>query len=214
MGQKWSKEPEDYYLGNGGSPYGLNHITGILSHDRRTDVIFPEGESTVVIGSRSGLSLLDVKTKKNKAPDMLRRLGLVVRTHGSRLTKSASVVVTDMLRVDASGKLVPRNKTYGLDVRNWRGTKGPAEASGAIRIGDAIYSINGARVPNKSRSQIIKMLGELSSRQLIITFRHGETMAQVPWEMEHCIDPPEGDYVEPDNEWGFLTPMKLGSVSI
>ncbi|KAF0700447.1 Aste57867_9031 [Aphanomyces stellatus] len=223
MGQKWSKQRDDYYLGNGGSPYALNNITGILSHDRRTDVVLADGGSggdgpetqTVVIGSRGGLPLLDVKgKKKNKQPDLFKRLGLVVRTHGSRLTKSAHVVVTDMLRVVDGAKIVPRNKTWGADARNWQGVKGPAEASGAIRVGDSIYSINGARVTNKSRSQVVKLLGEHGNRPIVLTFRHGDTMPTVPWEMETCVDPPDGEYIEPENEWGFLTPMKIGSVSI
>ncbi|RLO07304.1 hypothetical protein DYB28_006114 [Aphanomyces astaci] len=228
MGHVWSKQqqPDDYYLGhNGGAPYGLGNLTGILSHDRRTDVVYSDVASssdtshTVAIGSRTNLPIIlldsDTTTKKKaKHIDVLRRLGLVVRTSGSCLTKSASVVVTDVLRIVDGTKVVARNKTWGPDPRTWHGVKGPAEASGGIRIGDSIYAINGARLVNKSKRQVVKMLGECCSRQrsVVVTFRHGDAMAAVPWEAELCADVPEGEYIETDHEWGCL--MKVGSVSI
>ncbi|ETW06545.1 hypothetical protein H310_02772 [Aphanomyces invadans] len=232
MGHSWSKQqPDDYYLGhNGGAAYGLGHLTGILSHDRRTDVVYSDVDDaphTVTIGSRAGLPILvldsDNGSKKNKPVDLPRRLGIVVRTSGSRLTKSATVVVTDFLRIVDGTKVVPRNKTWGTDPRNWQGVKGPAEASGGIRIGDTIHAINGSRLVNKSKRQVIKMLGECcaSTRQqqrssVVVTFRHGDIIPAVPWETEQCVDPPEGEFVETDHEWGCLAPlqMKDGSVSI
>ncbi|EQC39120.1 hypothetical protein SDRG_03328 [Saprolegnia diclina VS20] len=219
MGQTWSTQKDDYYVGST-SPYTMNSFsTGALSHDRKTDVIYDtddHGEETLVIGARANLPLLDIKGKKQKQSDLLKRMGLVVRTSGSRLTRSASVVITDVVRLDGA-KLVPRNKTYGSAPANWppSSVKGPAEASGALRIGDSIYSINGVKVVNKSRSQVIRLIAEASTHPLVLTFRHGDAMAQVQWDQELCLDPPEGEYKEPENEWGPAQPPKVGgSVSI
>ncbi|OQS01303.1 hypothetical protein ACHHYP_01341 [Achlya hypogyna] len=220
MGHTWSSQKDDYYVGST-SPYTMNSFsTGALSHDRKTDVIYnsdDHGEESLVIGARVGLPLLDVKGKKQKQSELLKRLGLVVRTTGSRLTRSATVVITDVLRVDG-GKLVPRNKTYGPLPADWAtssSVKGPAEASGALRIGDSIYSINGVKLVNKTRSQVIRLIAEATTHPLVLTFRHGEVMAQVQWDHEACLDPPEGDYKEPENEWGAAQPPKAGgSVSI
>ncbi|OQS05138.1 hypothetical protein THRCLA_02677, partial [Thraustotheca clavata] len=218
MGHTWSSTKDEYYVGST-SPYTMNSFSsGTLSHDRKTDVIYDvhDGQEILVIGSRTCLPLLEAKGKKTKQTDLLKRLGLVVHTSGSRLTRSALVVITDLLRLDGN-KLVPRNKTWGNIPTNWPSTsiKGPAEASGALRIGDIIYSINGVKVVNKTRSQVMKLIAEQSSHPLVLTFRHGEGVAPVQWENEYCFDPPEGEYKEPENEWGAAQPPKIGgSVSI
>ncbi|KDO35723.1 hypothetical protein SPRG_22054 [Saprolegnia parasitica CBS 223.65] len=203
MGQTWSTQKDDYYVGST-SPYTMNSFsTGALSHDRKTDVIYDSddhGEETLVIGARASLPLLDIKGKKQKQSDLLKRMGLVVH----------------VVRLDGA-KLVPRNKTYGSTPANWppSSVKGPAEASGALRIGDSIYSINGVKVVNKTRSQVIRLIAEASTHPLVLTFRHGDAMAQVQWDQELCLDPPEGEYKEPENEWGPAQPPKVGgSVSI
>jgi hypothetical protein len=216
MGHQWSSPKGEYYVGNG-TPYAVNHFNGLqLSHDRKTDVIVDgdEGYESVVIGSRAGLHLFETYAKKKRRQsDLIKRLGLVIRTSGSRITKTATVVVKDMLRVNGN-KLVARNKTWGHLPQNWQGVKGPAESSGALRIGDSIYAINGVRTFNKSRGQVLRMLSEQCSRPIVITFQHTEIIAQVPWELEICMDPPEGEYREIVNEWGIAKSLKIDSVSI
>jgi hypothetical protein len=191
-----------------------------LSHDRQTEVrvggLDADGTpiDDVQIGPRGKLPFLDGGARKH---DFFKRLGLVVKTRGSRLMQNAEVVITDYYRVDAK-RFVPRDRVQGPNPTSWSGVKGPAEASGGLRVGDTLYAINHRLVVNKSKGQILRQVQALleknDSAPVVLTWKHTEDVNATPWELEICLPPPEGEYVQLENEWGPARPTKISSVSI
>ncbi|GAB9472363.1 hypothetical protein Gpo141_00009544 [Globisporangium polare] len=219
MGQSWSRNG----LPGGGDFYVGPIYATSLSHDRQTEVrlggIDANGSAatqTVQIGPRGQLELLDVPTNMRKQ-DVFKRLGVLVKTSGSRLMQNAEVVVTDYYRMEGK-RLVPRNRVQGPNPTNWQGVKGPGEASAGLRIGDTLYAINHRLVVNKSKGQVLRQISSLldksDSAPVILTWKHTEDIDSTPWELEVCLPPPEGVYTQLENEWGPARPTKISSVSI
>lgn len=212
MGQGWSSKG-----GPGGDFYVGPIYATSLSHDRQTEVRLggDATDKTVQVGPRSQLPVLETGTLRKQ--DVFKRLGIVVKTRGSRLMQNAEVVMTDFYRLDGK-RLVPRNRVQGPSVTNWSGVKGPAEASCGLRVGDTLYAINHRLVVNKSKGQVLRQISSLLEKSdgvpVLLTWKHSEDINATPWEMEVCMPPPEGVYVQLENEWGPARPTKISSVSI
>lgn len=193
-----------------------------LSHDRQTEVrvggVDADGApiDTAQIGPRGKLPYLEISANARKQ-DFFKRLGLVVKTRGSRLMQNAEVVITDYYRLEGK-RFVLRDRVQGPNATNWHGTKGPAEASTELRVGDTLYAINHRLVVNKSKGQILRQIHALLEKNdrapLVLTWKHTEDVNATPWELEICLPPPEGEYVQLENEWGPARPTKISSVSI
>ncbi|TYZ57037.1 hypothetical protein PybrP1_000005 [[Pythium] brassicae (nom. inval.)] len=222
MGQSWSRSG----LPGGGDFYVGPIYATSLSHDRQTEVRLGESDAsgggggasatTVQIGARGLLPLLDVASNMRKQ-DVFKRLGVLVKTSGSRLMQNAEVVVTDYYRLEGK-RLVPRDRVQGPNPTNWQGVKGPAEASTGLRVGDTLYAINHRLVVNKSKGQVLRQINSLLDKSdgtpVILTWKHTEEIDSTPWELEVCLPPPEGEFVQLENEWGPARPTKISSVSI
>lgn len=187
-----------------------------LSHDRQTEVRIIAGEeATVQIGPRGQLAYLETSSMRKQ--DVFKRLGLVVKTRGSRLMNNAEVVITDYYRLDGK-RFVARDRTQGTNPTNWHGVKGPAEASQGLRIGDTLYAINHRMIMSKSKGQVLRQIHSLMEKgdgtPIVLTWKHTEDVNAIPWESEVCLPPPEGEYVQLENEWGPARPTKISSVSI
>lgn len=220
MGQSWSRNG----LPGGGDFYVGPIYATSLSHDRQTEVRLggssSDGSSselhTVQIGPRGHLPMLDAPNNMRKQ-DVFKRLGVVVKTSGSRLMQNAEVIVTDYYRLEGK-RLVPRNRVQGPNPTNWQGVKGPAEASCGLRVGDTLYAINHRLVVNKSKGQVLRQISSLVDKSdgtpVVLTWKHTEEIDSTPWELEVCLPPPEGEYVQLENEWGPARPTKISSVSI
>jgi hypothetical protein len=195
-----------------------------LSHDRQTEVRIGGSDSsgtsanvkTVQVGPRAQLPYLEASSIRK--PDIFKRLGIIVKTSGSRLMQNAEVVVTDYYRLDGK-KFVARDRTQGSNPADWHGVKGPAEASTSLRVGDVLYAINHRLVINKSRGQLMREIQSLIDKSdgmtpVILTWKHTEEVNSTPFEVEIPLPPPEGVYVQLENEWGPAKPMKISSVSI
>ncbi|TDH67558.1 hypothetical protein CCR75_005358 [Bremia lactucae] len=210
MGQGWSHNgllSADFY---GGPIYATS-----LSHDRQTEVRVNGDSDTVQIGPCAQLPYLETPAIRKK--DFFRRLGLVVKTRGSRITQNAEVVIVDFYRLDGK-RFVLRNHTQGPQPTNWHGLKGPAEACCGLRTGDTLYAINHRLVMNKSRGQVLRQINSLLDKgdgaAIVLTWKHTEEIEVVSWENELCMPPPEGVYMPLENEWGPARPSKISSVSI
>ncbi|KAL0589521.1 hypothetical protein ABG067_002425 [Albugo candida] len=217
MGQHASHELPPH--GNGAFYVGPVYATS-LSYDRETEVRIGSGGGngildvkSVQIGSRGHLLLLDTSKKF----DFFKRLGIMVKTQGSRIMQNAEIVIVDYYRLQGR-RLVARNRGQGPSLSNWNGMKGPAEASGGLRIGDTLYAINHRLVVNKSRGQVSRqihsLLAKCDGNPIILTWKHTEEVNELPWELEDPMPPPEGTYVQVENEWGSALPTKISSVSI
>ncbi|GLD99285.1 hypothetical protein PINS_up008003 [Pythium insidiosum] len=192
-----------------------------LSHDRQTEVrvggLDADGTpiDTVQVGPRSKLAYLEATSMRKQ--DFFKRLGLVVKTRGSRLMQNAEVVITDYYRLEGK-RFVPRDRVQGPNPTNWHGSKGPAEASTGLRVGDTLYAINHRLVVNKSKGQVLRQIHSLLEKNdgspVILTWKHTEEVNSTPWELEICLPPPEGEYLQMENEWGPARPTKISSVSI
>lgn len=216
MGQGWSRSG----VPGGGDFYVGPIYATSLSHDRQTEVRLGgsganEDGETVQVGPRGQLRLLEAPGVRRG--DLFKRLGVVAKTRGSRLMQNAEVVVTDVYRVDGK-RFVARDRLQGPMPSNWRGEKGPAEASGGLRVGDTLYAINHRLVVNKSRGQVLRQVNALLDKSegvpVLLTFKHTEEINAIPWELEVSMPPPEGVWIQPDNEWGPARPTKISSVSI
>lgn len=126
------------------------------------------------------------------------------------MSRNAIVVVKDYYRL-VNGKLVKRNSQQGLNPSSWSGDRGAAECSGAVRVGDIIYAINGRMMVNKTKSQVLKIVRDVMEKgdTLIITWKHSEGVNQIPWEQEIPLAPPDGEYWQPYKEWGIIRPSEF-----
>lgn len=205
----------------GGDFYGGPVYATSLSHDRQTEVrvggldIDGKVVETAQIGPWSELPYLEISSMRKQ--DFFKRLGLVVKTRGSRLMQNAEVVIADYYRLDGK-RFVQRDRVQGPNQTNWHGVKGPGEASTGLRLGDTLYAINHRLVVNKSKGQVLRhihsLLDKNDSQPVILTWKHTEDVNSIPWESESCLPPPEGEYVQLENEWGPARPTKISSVSI
>ena len=170
-----------------------------------------EGGDDVKMGTRRNLPLLSLAPATRG--DIFKRFGIALSTRGNRLSRNAVVVVKDYYRLHG-GKLIQRNKQQGTNPDAWYGEVGPAEASGAIRIGDIVYAINGKLTINKSKRQInniVKSIVDSGEAPLIIVWKYAEGVNQIPWELEVPMPPPEGVYWQPHKEWGVVRPTEQTS---
>ncbi|TMW62423.1 hypothetical protein Poli38472_005041 [Pythium oligandrum] len=212
-------------LSRNGMPGGDFYVGPIyatsLSHDRQTEVrvggLDANGNAldTAQIGPRGQLPYLEASAVRKQ--DFFKRLGLVVKTRGSRLMQNAEVVITDYYRLEGK-RFVPRDRVQGPTPTNWHGVKGPAESSTYLRTGDTLYAINHRLVVNKSKGQVLRQIHALleknDSAPVVLTWKHTEDVNSTPWELEVCLPPPEGEFVQLENEWGPARPTKISSVSI
>jgi hypothetical protein len=216
MGQGWSRSG----VPGGGDFYVGPIYATSLSHDRQTEVraggVDANGDAdSMQIGPRGQLAYLETPAMRRQ--DFFKRLGVVAKTRGSRLMQNAEVVVADYYRLDGK-RFVARDRDQGPMPTNWQGVKGPAEASGGLRVGDTLYAINHRLVVNKSRGQVLRQINALLEKSdgvpVLLTFKHSEDVNAVPWELEVAMPPPEGVWTQLDNEWGPARPTKISSVSI
>ncbi|EEY66999.1 uncharacterized protein PITG_17489 [Phytophthora infestans T30-4] len=200
---------------SGGDFYGAPIYATSLSHDRQTEVRVSGDSDTVQIGPRAQLPYLEMPGMRKQ--DFFRRLGLVVKTRGSRITQNAEVVIADFYRLDGK-RFVPRDHGQGPQPTDWHGLKGPAEASCGLRAGDTLYAINHRLVMNKSKGQVLRQINSLLEKgdgtAVVLTWKHTDEVDVVSWENELCMPPPEGVYTQMENEWGPARPSKISSVSI
>ncbi|KAF1784654.1 hypothetical protein GQ600_13514 [Phytophthora cactorum] len=151
---------------SGGDFYGAPIYATSLSHDRQTEVRV-SGDSDTTPGMRK--------------QDFFRRLGLVVKTRGSRITQNAEVVIADFYRLDGKHFLRPSG-------------------------GDTLYAINHRLVMNKSKGQVLRQINSLLEKgdgaTVVLTWKHTDEIEVVSWENELCMPPPEGVYTQMENEWG------------
>uniref|UniRef100_M4BQ54 PDZ domain-containing protein n=1 Tax=Hyaloperonospora arabidopsidis (strain Emoy2) TaxID=559515 RepID=M4BQ54_HYAAE len=198
-----------------GDCYGAPIYATSLSHDRQTEVCISGDSDTVQIGPRAQLPYLDLAGTRRH--DLFRQLGLVVKTRGNRITQNAEVLITDFYRLDGK-RFVSRDHDQGPKLTDWRGLKGPAEASCGLRVGDTLYAINHRLVVNKSKRQVLRQINSLLEKgdgaAVVLTWKHTDEIEAVCWENELCMPPPEGVYTQLENEWGPARPSKISSVSI
>ena len=137
---------------------GRDMYSVALSFDKKSELLYQIGTDVVTIGTRCHLQLLPTdQTGNNSITNLFKRWGVVIGTRGNRFARNAMVIVRDYYRFH-QGKYVKRNRHQGSHPNTWNGQRGPAEASGALRIGDILYAINGRMIVNKSKGQILRML--------------------------------------------------------
>ena len=197
MGTLHSKEPMSTYY----STRGFDDPC----HDRLTHVEVYEARA--IVGTRQNLALL----QSEKGRDVIwNQLGLIVHTKGNRLMRNSTIVVTDYCRY--------LNGTWKKQHKQSTGTWGAAEASGALRIGDVLFSVNGTKVANRSRRQVqsmIQHLMEVEEYPILLEWKHPNTSKAVAWEDETCMPPPQGEYYQTTQEMMRTRPTtKYTSVSI
>ncbi|CCI42266.1 unnamed protein product [Albugo candida] len=196
-----------------------------LSYDRQTQVFIPtynrklpaseKQHRTVRIGVRGGLPLLEFKTANRVHHlDIFKRLGLVVKTQGNRFAQTAEVVIIDYYRLDGD-RLVPRNRVQGAE---WQGIKGPGEASGGLRVGDTLYAINHLLVVNRTLGQVLREIHALMSKKeddtVLLTWKRAKEVNGISWNLEVPMPPPEGIFMQIENEWGAALPNNFASSSV
>lgn len=201
------------------TPSSVTSMHHSMNVDKLCRVYYVYGESTITMGSRTLVPLLGEEYKMGNF-NFFKVIGIVVKTKGSKMMRTACVVVSDYIRF-VDGKYVPKSKvisddrdvkssdSISIEVGEDR-TQGPSESSRSLRIGDVLYSINGKLVLNKSKRQILKIINqilhsELENRTnvpLTMIWRHGVGMNEVSFEQEVPLPVPSGEYYRSPRAFG------------